>query len=375
MASDNKVLDMVQEILNCSICMEEAEDPRALQCQHTYCFKCLQKYANTKDVKVEIICPLCSKHCSLPNGKVEELPTSFLYNQLKDANRRAAAVAGGIEEIASEKRPEIMCSSADCNKPAVSYCEMCRYVCTECKDDHQTVRAMKSHVIQTLQQAAEIQKNSLPACPKHATKCLELYCETCSLPICAMCYPVYHASHTCVELTTKADAAEKELGQMIGTIKNHLGKSDQMMQSTGRHLIKLRDSAECMKDKVNKRADEIHNEITRRQDMIIQNVDKHYKQAGKIVQGESDKVNVVKMSLKSLQFCSNQLYAYGRPCDYVTKLKPITDRLKENNPADLQLDLQDFDSTESEKKLHDFKVPTFNVMLIYILFNVYYITL
>ena len=61
-------------------------------------------------------------------------------------------------------------------------------------------------------------------------------------------------------------------------------------------MIKLRDSDECMKDKVNKRADEIHNEITRRQDLIMQDMDKHYKQAEKIGQGESDKINVVKMS-------------------------------------------------------------------------------
>ena len=217
-------------------------------------------------------------------------------------------------------------------------------------------------MIRTLQYAADIQKNSLPACPKHATKCLELYCETCSLPICSMCYPVYHASHTCVELTTKADAAEKELGQMIGTIKTHLGKSDQMMQCTERHLIKLRDSAQFMKNKVNKRADKIHNEITRRQDLIIQDVDKHYKQAEKIVQGKSDKINVVKMSLKSLQLCSDQLYLYGRPYDYVTKLKPIADRLKENNPDDLDLDLQELDLTESDQKLFDFKVSKFNII-------------
>ena len=78
------MVDMVEEMITCSICVEVTDDPRQLQCLHTYCYKCLVQYLNTKDKKDEIECPHCRKWCHLPNGKVEELPVSFLYNQLKD---------------------------------------------------------------------------------------------------------------------------------------------------------------------------------------------------------------------------------------------------------------------------------------------------
>ena len=192
----------MKEILTCSICLEEAVDPRALTCQHTYCFKCLKLYSNTDDNKKslennkELPCPTCRNLCPVPDGKIEGLPTSFIFSQLKDATRPET------REVNVERRPSvIMCSSSECaDEIAISYCKTCHYVCPMCADDHKTVNILKKHQIISLNEVAQMLRNELPACSDHPKQSLQLYCEPCNIPVCPLCYPINHSHHNCRDM-------------------------------------------------------------------------------------------------------------------------------------------------------------------------------
>ena len=352
--AEHKVLDMVQEILTCSICIEEADDPRQLQCQHTFCCKCLKQYFEKHDKKREIECPVCRKWCSLPNGKVDDLPVSFLYNQLKDAKDQS--LVNQNTEIDEKKNEKVPCSSVNCHQAATAFCKTCQYICSECESDHKKVRSIMSHVIITLEEASNLKKIALPPCSKHPARLLELYCETCEIPICLMCYPLNHASHHCVDIIEKGAEAKKQLEDMLGEITMYIRKTDEMTESIENHYITLNNSSDEMKLECVKKTYRVQQETKCIKDAINQDIDQSLKQAQKILESEADKVHVIHMSLKSLEFYGNQLYLYGSPCDCVAKLKSFEERLRQQNPDDIDFTLQKLDTTDAREKISFFQV-------------------
>ena len=356
--AEYKVLDMVQDILTCSICLDEANDPRLLLCQHTFCYKCIKQYVEKKQGKDDIDCPVCRKMCPLPKGNVDDLQENFLYKQLMEVSK---IIPGQKENTDKEKvKADKICHSGGCGQSAECFCKTCKYICAECEADHKNIRSLKTHVILTLNEAETIQRNALQSCPKHPNKVLELYCEHCDLPMCLMCHALDHQGHKCEQLTTKAASAKQQLEKMMITINGYLSESDKMSESVEHHLARLGESAENMKQKTSSKVtstkSDMNRELEDREHVILQDVDTSYSQAEKMSQGNSDRVNHLKMSLISLKSYSNQLYLYGSPCDYVSKIKLVEERLRENNPADVKLTLQEMDTTGAEQKLHDLTV-------------------
>ena len=50
----------VDEILKCSICLEQIKQPKMLNCQHSFCFKpCLENMAKSSKDSHSVKCPEC----------------------------------------------------------------------------------------------------------------------------------------------------------------------------------------------------------------------------------------------------------------------------------------------------------------------------
>ena len=79
MAEGGEFVDLSAEedMLSCSVCMEEYEDPRALPCLHTFCYKCLVQVTlkGTMDASPEM--KLASY---IGNLKVAEFPKLTLIH-------------------------------------------------------------------------------------------------------------------------------------------------------------------------------------------------------------------------------------------------------------------------------------------------------
>ena len=359
--SDSKFVSKVEEIITCSICVELIDDPRVLQCLHTYCYKCLVQYLSSKDKQHEIECPICRKWCPLPNGNVDELPVSFLYNQLKDAN--TAAGGGHHEEqdegavVDEEEKVRFTCSTSECpGKKAVSFCEICRYICSECESIHKTIGLLKKHVILSLEEAVKDKQNELPACPKHPREIVKLYCEDCLLPICLLCYPLNHAQHKCSEIIEKSSKVKDELKDIVKTIDTYLDKCDRMTKLVEEHSEAVGTSADEMKRLTLTHLDKIQLEANQHKDVIIRGVDQKYNQAQKMLQQDTDRVNLLHMTLDSVKSCAVKVILYGKPCDFFQSVPSIQKQLDELNPDDVIITLKDLDVTEARSKLDNLKL-------------------
>ena len=97
-------LSAEEDMLSCSVCMEEYEDPRALPCLYTFCYKCLVQVTlkgtmdaspemklasyignllNFRDKQSTLKCPLCSEEHPIPRDKgVGGFRKDFRINQL-----------------------------------------------------------------------------------------------------------------------------------------------------------------------------------------------------------------------------------------------------------------------------------------------------
>ena len=98
------------DILECPICTEVMSDPRALPCQHTFCFQCIKQHANTNNGGLLSNCPVCRKtFIFVNNGGIHftDLPRNIYIAKLAAAMERSREnreEAGGkkIEVIESE---------------------------------------------------------------------------------------------------------------------------------------------------------------------------------------------------------------------------------------------------------------------------------
>ena len=270
---------MVEEMITCSICIEVIDDPRQLQCLHTYCYECLVQYLSSKDKKDQIKCPECRKVCPLPNGKVEDLPVSFLHNKLKDVKPSSCSE---VDDDIGCNRVRHTCSAPSCSgKPASAFCDVCRYICSDCEDDHTQVAVLQGHVILSMEEAVENEENELPLCAQHPRELIKIYCEDCQLPVCQLCHTIDHTKHKCIEILNKSIKAKDQLRKIMKTLNMYLEKSKQFKNT---------------------------------------------------VQEQADRINTLHASLSSIKLCSVQLVLYGKPCDFLLTVPSIQKQLDDHNP-------------------------------------------
>ena len=98
MAEGNPLAAKISKnLLQCAICHDQLQDPRALPCQHGFCLECLQSWAEKSQVKGSLSCPTCRKDVKLPQDGVKGLPVHFLVSTLKDIYEEVQEV--GLAEL------------------------------------------------------------------------------------------------------------------------------------------------------------------------------------------------------------------------------------------------------------------------------------
>ena len=172
-----KVIQEVEEELNCSICLDTYTDPKLLQCYHVYCRKCLVKLV-VRDQQGQLIvsCPICRHDTPIPANGVAGLQPAFQINHLleiMEKHKRAASDSANVERDFTSLAPHDMI-------------EVC--------------------------------------CPEHGGKEVELYCETCGEPICVKCglKGGKHHSHDYEELDKAFEKYKVEITASLEPIEKQL---------------------------------------------------------------------------------------------------------------------------------------------------------
>ncbi|XP_071795878.1 uncharacterized protein [Asterias amurensis] len=120
--------------IECPICLTRFIDPKILDCQHSFCLKCLQELVDKQDPKTDfIICPVCREKTSIPDKGPSALLNCFLLSSL-------------IDDVINPDGP---------------------------REDNQ-------------------KQTCSPKCRKHTDQELCFYCDTCDLLVCLKCAVFQH---------------------------------------------------------------------------------------------------------------------------------------------------------------------------------------
>ena len=206
------VQDLEKEII-CAICHEHYTEPKVLPCCHFYCKKCIHHLALRTGIDKPFPCPECRKDTTLPEASVDNLPTAFFLNRMKEVHSKLELAYGKVEakcEACLEDKAE-------------AFCRQCtKFICAECVKQHQRMKKLfPGHEVSTLEELKEggveeilIQEPSHKACKVHKQP-MSVYCYDCNTLICRDCTIKDHLGHKYEFMLVAVPKTKEELTQQL----------------------------------------------------------------------------------------------------------------------------------------------------------------
>ena len=199
------LLKNLKEQVTCSICLDTYTKPKTIACLHTFCCRCLEKYALTSQTQGQFRCPDCQEDVSIPEGnRFDNLPTSFLHNSL--LSLLAVRQTGDGSEIS--------CGICKKKSAEISYCFDCeKLMCPDCVNAHEVFQAaaFEGHKVTPVKQfqsqdyQALLKRQSFCSQQYHEREVTRFYCVECQTCVCQICVNTDHKNHNVDPLEKAAD--------------------------------------------------------------------------------------------------------------------------------------------------------------------------
>ena len=151
MAQSKSFYDDIEKEIECPVCQEQFSDsnePKVLQCQHTFCKSCLEGWLR-QHREGALTCPNCRERTECPNNNIDSLPSNLTYKNLIDI-LKAYNRNGDRGQTFCERHKE----------KVKFYCEQCETcICSDCAIlDH---RDQNCHNIISLEEGARKQRANI----------------------------------------------------------------------------------------------------------------------------------------------------------------------------------------------------------------------
>ena len=137
-------------LLQCSLCLDEFKDPRALPCLHTFCLECLVQLCATSQRNGKFKCPMCQEQHKTPGNGPEGFRKDFRIKSFMEMNGTSAQ---------ERSVPAVMCK---CH-PTLEVTLFCREVdcfgaalCTQCAELRN-----QDHLIHPIKRVCEERRSQL----------------------------------------------------------------------------------------------------------------------------------------------------------------------------------------------------------------------
>ncbi|XP_071808185.1 uncharacterized protein [Asterias amurensis] len=247
--------------IECPICLSRFTDPKILDCLHSFCFKCLQELIDKQDPKTDIIiCPMCKKETSIPDGGLSDLLTCFFLSSLIDD---VINLEGSKEDI---NPPVLTCEGCDEGLEDVSRCVDCEVnFCKTCLEIHAKLKSNRHHQIvnavnSSTERPKDKDKTEPPKCRKHTDMELRFYCDTCDLLACPVCAVFDHreSNHNLSEINDSIRSYRRAVDEALKKFdecRKQFQKVDDSIKHSQRSLQLMVDQA--LQDIVAKEEEEI----------------------------------------------------------------------------------------------------------------------
>ena len=298
-----KVVERVEEQLNCSICLDTYTDPKILQCFHVFCRQCLVPLGvRDQQGQLSLTCPTCRQVTPIPARGVAGLQSAFHINNLLEI----------LEDSANKLE----------NAPATPE------------------RATPTDLNPV---------NKASHCFVHEDKELELYCETCGELICLKCVTKSgkHHSHDYEELNVAFEKYKKEIMSSLEPMEKQVTTIKKALALIKQCRGEISDQQAAIEDNIHVTFRRLREVLTVRETELIGHL--HKTTQGKL-KGLAAKRDQIETTLAQLDSClhfmresikaGNERNVLMMKTNTVHQVKELTtpfqpDTLKPNTEADL----------------------------------------
>ena len=272
MAEGGELLNLSAEedMLCCSVCMEEYLDPRALPCLHTFCYRCLVQVTlkgtmnaspemklasyignllSFRDKQSTLKCPLCSEEHPIPRDKgVGGFRKDFRINQLLEQRKtkRDDAKKGTDDDATKDVKPDV------------------------------------------------------EKCQTHPDEKLLYHCENiaCKSDICEKCWEGSHDKHNVILLSKKVKDAKSSLQQVVGNIVTQISSQIDILSKTERDT---KEQYEKVENDLKDRMAEIQDKLQNSFDQSFLRLENEKKMQEKKISMKADDLRALQDTFKKIQ--------------------------------------------------------------------------
>ncbi|XP_050414539.2 tripartite motif-containing protein 45 [Patella vulgata] len=253
----------------CSICLNDFQEPKIIDCQHSFCYNCLEDYVHRTSTNGQFLCPLCRQNIIVPLGGMNQF--SSKHQMTNDSTLQ-------IQQCDVCLNNEATCRCRDCQQ----------HLCDSCKSTHDKLAVCKGHVVVKIDGISEqglkeitfekpvsnvkedISENSRVAsvhpadfCPNHPSKKTKIYCKDCLVAVCFKCFVNDHNGHTYLDLQ-EDDVREQirdELNKLKVEIEEHINKLQNHSTSLQSRLSDVEEAAKSACENVDTHVKNISDKI------------------------------------------------------------------------------------------------------------------
>ena len=249
---------MEDDFVACPICMEEYEDPRALPCLHTFCYKCLvhlavKKVLENSSLQGSRITKYLTDKSSVGSSgqwKLSEQDANHLDSLLRESDRRNVLKC----PLCTEEHP------IPWDKGVNGFRKDFRI--NKLVDQYHCAKEAELHV---------------KKCPHHVNKDILFYCEseTCRSDICEKCWADNHDKHNVILLSKKVDGAKDILKQQMAINMNqNLSRMNALLKAyedaTNGFIV--------VENEVNRRFQNIQEKVKKTLEMCLEELNRQKKE-------------------------------------------------------------------------------------------------